>query len=479
MNSIYPSWLSKQMLSGIRGFNVCAYLVALEGWRRGLELKWYYNPYLLSDIKGVGYNPTGKFFSLSNGKKTHFFFRSRGDEVSNEAINIASDKELTKKYLIKANVPVSEGTFFDVSDDVQSILDKARDVTYPLVIKPALGSLGKGVITNIRTEEELKHSIAYVNSEFPYDKYIIERFITGDDYRIYVMGDKVLGAFKRIAANVVGDGKRTISELIKEKNEERNLNPYLSAKPIKINRNLLEYIGREGKSLEDIPDENEVVFLQGLSNITSGGDSIDVTKKLPDNIKKVAINTIKAIPNLVHAGIDVIINEEEITVIEVNATAGITSHHFPMFGDPQNIPAGIIDYYFPDTKGVEKADDNIYYDQKKVLDLLEGKIVENIEIPKAPLGDLFAKRYVVVGNVQGVNFRKWVRKKALDNNLNGYTRNLTNGNVVVVVAGIDKEKVEAFKEICMEGPSRAQVRLVKEFVWDKQIKAGFEIRKSK
>src|SRR5690625_6731503 len=73
----FPAWLTKQMVSDIRGFNLDAYLVALEGWRRGLALKWYGDPSVVTDLKIIGFSPLGKTFSLSDDNMTHFFYRSR------------------------------------------------------------------------------------------------------------------------------------------------------------------------------------------------------------------------------------------------------------------------------------------------------------------------------------------------------------------------------------------------------------------
>src|SRR5699024_6026699 len=98
----FPKWISKQMVAGIRGFNLDAYLVALEGWRRGLTLKWYGDPSAVTDLKIIGFYPLGKTFSLSSKDKTHFFYRSRGDKVANEAVDIGANKHTTKEFLKKA-----------------------------------------------------------------------------------------------------------------------------------------------------------------------------------------------------------------------------------------------------------------------------------------------------------------------------------------------------------------------------------------
>src|SRR5690625_441998 len=133
------------MVKGVKGFNLDAYLLALEGWRRGLTLKWYYNPSQVTDMKIIGFFPLGKSFSLSNSNRTHYFYRSRGDKVDNSAVEICSDKHLTKQKLIEANINVPLGKRFDLQTSNEEILALSEEIGFPLVIKPTYGSLGKGV----------------------------------------------------------------------------------------------------------------------------------------------------------------------------------------------------------------------------------------------------------------------------------------------------------------------------------------------
>ncbi|MFC4025026.1 acylphosphatase [Oceanobacillus longus] len=476
MNEDYPYWLSKQMLSGVRGFNLCANLVALEGWRRGLNLNWYYNASEFTDLKTIGFQPIGKTFSLSSTDDTHFFFRSRGDKVSNEAVDIGTSKEETKKYLSKAGVPTPEGFRFTSEEKEDEIINVALKIGYPLVLKPTYGSLGKGVITDIQTEEELRRSLKYVLEEFDYSDFLIERYIFGEDYRVYVIEDKVIGAIKRIPANVVGNGKNTVQELINIKNQARKANPHLSTRLIKIDPEVEEFLKNQQLSLDDILKNGDVIYLKGKSNISSGGDSIDFTEEITPEMKSVAINAVKAVPGLNHAGIDLIANDNEIVVIEINATAVIASHLFPMYGKPRNIPEAIIDYYFPETIGKGSQSTKIYFDFKSIFNLLRSSSITQIEVADAPVGELYAKRYVISGKVQNVGYRNWIRNQALQRNLHGYTRNLKNGKVVVVVGSQDRKMVEEFKEVCMKGPLKSNVVDVQEYIWESQVNIGFEIR---
>src|SRR5699024_11373400 len=106
---------------------------------------------------------------------------------------------------------------------------------------------------------------------------LVERFVDGVDYRIYVAGDKVLAARKRLPAFVVGDGESSIEKLVEEKNNQRKENPYLSKKTIAFDQDLFQSIKKQGHILQGIPELNELVYLKGQSNIAAGGEPIDVT----------------------------------------------------------------------------------------------------------------------------------------------------------------------------------------------------------
>lgn len=466
------------MVKGVKGFNLDAYLLALEGWRRGLTLTWYYDPSQVTDLKIIGFFPLGKSFSLSDGKKTHFFYRSRGDKVHNTAVDICSDKHLTKKKLSEANVKVPNGKRFDIQDSEDEILTFTRELGFPLVVKPTYGSLGKGVSINVNSETEVLQSVEHI-AQIGYDDFIVERFFAGDDLRVYVVNDQVVAATRRVPANVIGDGKSTIRQLIENKNKKRSENPYLAKYLITIDDNLIEFIAKKGFNLESVPTENETVYLRGAANIAAGGDPIDVTDQLSDDVKMLAIQAIKAIPGLHHAGVDILVNEDSAVVIEINTTSDISMHLFPFEGKPRNVPEPIIDDYFPETKGLAVERTKIYFDYRKINNLLQRAVVQEFQVTDAPAGKLYAKRYVLSGKVQKVGFRKWIRREALKRNLHGYVRNLRNGKVVVVVGSDNKKLVDDFKNICLQGPPKAKVDNIQEYVWDTQMKVGFEIRRTR
>src|SRR5699024_4802264 len=243
----------------------------LEGWRRGLTLTWYDDLSKKKDMRIVGFNPLGKSFSLSekDGENLHYFYRSRGDKVSNEAVDTVHHKDKAKEYLKKSKVSTPKG--IKVNQDInQTTLKKAiKSLKYPLVVKPALGSLGKGVTTNIQSDDELFQAIQQVKENYEdYQDLIIEEYVEGEEYRVYVVDNEVVAATKRIAANVIGDGVSTIKQLIEKKNEIRKENPYLAKKLIKIDDTVITYLNKQEITIDDVPQKNEYIRLKGQANIS-------------------------------------------------------------------------------------------------------------------------------------------------------------------------------------------------------------------
>src|SRR5699024_2723201 len=117
------------------------------------------------------------------------------------------------------------------------------------------------------------------------------------------------------------------------------------------------------------------------------------------------------------------------------------------------------------------------FDLRDVLVPLNSKSAEEITVTRCPTNIECAKRYIIQGKVQNVGFRRWIRKKALEADLYGHAKNLKNGDLEVMVAGLT-EDVKNFKQICETGPQKSSVTLVDEKDWTKPIKVGFEIKKT-
>lgn len=472
----FPNWITKPMIKGISSFSLDAYLLALEGWRRGLNLKWYYDFSQLTDLKVIGYNPSGKQFSLSDGKKTHFFYRSRGDLVSNEAVEIGTDKMMTKTYLVNNHVSTPQGKSFNITNSTDDIIDYvSTNMEYPVVIKPALGSLGKGVFTNISTENDIKFAVEQIRNKFGYNDVLVEEYIEGEEFRAYVVGNELVACTKKIPPHVIGDGDSTISELITQKNEIRKNNPHLSKKLIKIDDLLEKLLTDKGLSLDSILNKNEKLILNRVANTTIGAESININEGIPDDIKKQAVLALQALPCIGHAGVDMILKDHKAYVLEINPTASYLQHVFPFKGKSINVPQKIIDYYFPELSN--KTNNNlVYFNYKKLNEIILNRSVDLVEVTNVEEGKVYVTRLIIEGKVQGVGYRNWARSQANKMGINGYVKNLKNGNVVIIAWSTDQNKLNNFKQLCFTGPKKSNVNKIKELEWDKQLVIGFEKR---
>ena len=467
--------LTNEMMIGARNNNLCSYVIALEGWRRGLTLTFYSRK-----VKQDTLHVPGCLFSLSDGQETHMFYKSRGMRVKNEAFSIGDNKILTKKELEKNGVPVPKGDIFSKEAKNEEIIAYAKEIGYPVVLKPSNAAQGKGVIANIENESFLRKSLEHVRNELKYKEVILEEHVSGEEYRVYVMEDEVIAVLNRVPANVVGDGKQTIQELINTKNKQRKKNPRLFSCLIKVDYEIENILARRKLSLSSVPDVNELVYLREKSNISTGGDSIDLTDEFPEEIKKIAVSALKQIPNFPNGGVDIMVDyskpiDQAAKVIELTPVPQIGSLIFPMKGKGRDIPSAVIDFYFPNTKEFKNNNSNIYFDLRNVLSPLMSKSASEVTVIPCPDYIDTQIKYVIKGKVQDVGFRRWIRKKALEADLYGSAQNLKDGSLVVAVAG-EGESVAAFKKVCKQGPERAVIVEVTEIPWDGAIKVGFEIK---
>ncbi len=292
-------------------------------------------------------------FQLGYGKSARRIQATITDRTSCLAVDCASDKELTKEILNRSGIPVPLGK---VTEGPQEAVEAARELGYPVVVKPYNGNQGKGVSIDLRSSEEVEKGF-YIAKAFS-DKILVEEYVKGKHYRIAVVGEKVVAVAQRLAAHVVGNGKNTIRELIERENQNP-LRGYGHEKPltkIKIDEVMSLLLEKTNKSLEDIPQVDEVVLLRENANLSTGGTAIDVTDDIdPENVK-LAVAAAKLI-GLDVAGIDITtpdislpLQENGGAVIEVNACPGIRMHHFPSQGKARNVAREIVEMLFPEGK---------------------------------------------------------------------------------------------------------------------------------
>lgn len=471
--------LTSEIVSDAQGNFLDAYVVALEGWRRGLTLRWHVkDSEKFAEMRTWSVDQPGQLFSLSSKERTHYFFRTRGDKVTNEAVDIGRDKEKTKQALVSKGITMPEGKEFTAEASNEEVMEYAAKLGFPVVVKPTNGSFGKGVVTNISSSGELEHTLDYVRTDLNYPEVIVEQYIPGKEYRLYVVDHQVVGAMNRIPANVTGDGINSIQSLIEIKNKERSLNPRLISCPIPVNKEVEVFIARKGYTLDSVPDNGDYIALSEKTNISTGGDPIDVFDSIPAYVKEAAINALHEIPGLEHGAVDLIVHEEteEPYVIELNPTANLGGLLFPIQGKSRDIPKAIIDYYFPETKRETLEQVTTYFDFHDVIEPLQAKDAYSTTVTPCPQERLFTKKYTVSGNVMDIGYHRGLRKHAFERFLHGYIMTLEEGDIEIIVGGTDPEMVEDFKNAIWEDEERGQVFEVQAEDTDVPIKVGFEIK---
>lgn len=270
--------------------------------------------------------------------------------TSNIAVDIACDKEETKALLEAAEIPVPSGTVVRTEAGLEEAVEKFG---YPLVIKPIDGNHGKGNTTNITTWEQ---ALTAFGAAQKYGRSsIVEKFITGYDFRILVINYKFVCAALRTPASVTGDGSSTIQQLIDITNTDprRGYGHEKVLTQITIDQFTQKMLDEKNYTLDTIPPKGELVMVKPTANLSTGGTSNDVTDQVhPANI--FMCERIAKIIGLDICGIDIMandlrtpVNENGGAILEVNAAPGFRMHIDPSEGLARNVAEPVVDMLFP------------------------------------------------------------------------------------------------------------------------------------
>jgi len=274
-------------------------------------------------------------------------------KTSSIAVDMACNKELTKKMLDMASIPVANGDICVDEDDLSKTIEK---IGYPIVLKPLDGNHGKGASINVTNWEDAVSGLAFAK-EYS-NRIIVEKFITGFDFRILVIDNKLVAAAKRVPANVVGDGTKNIQELIALTNLDprRGYGHENVLTKIDVDRDTEDLLEKLNYTLETIPRKGETVYLKSTANLSTGGTSVDVTDMMhPENI--FLAERISRVIGLDICGVDIMaenltqpLKENGGVILEVNAAPGFRMHLAPSEGLPRNVAAPVIDMLYPPGK---------------------------------------------------------------------------------------------------------------------------------
>jgi cyanophycin synthetase len=291
----------------------------------------------------------GSMVRFGWGSKQRRIQAAEMDITSAIAEAIAQDKDLTKKLLAAAGVPVPTGR--EVSD-AEDAWKAACEIGLPVVVKPNDGNQGKGVTVNITTREQLVGAYE-VAREFR-NTILVERYMPGNDFRLLVVGDKMVAAARRDPPKVVGDGVLTIAQLVDQVNLDprRGSGHSTSLTKIRFDDIARSCLATQGLTDESVPVKGQRVNLRNNANLSTGGSATDVTDDVHPEVAARAVAAAHMV-GLDICGVDVVcdsilrpIEEQGGGVVEVNAAPGLRMHLSPSFGKGRAVGEAIISSMF-------------------------------------------------------------------------------------------------------------------------------------
>lgn len=291
----------------------------------------------------------GNLVQLGYGAAQRRIWTAETDRTSAIAEGIASDKDMTKNLLASCGVPVPEGA---IARSADAAWEEAADIGLPVVVKPIDANHGRGVSLNLNTEAEVRAAYVIASEEGESRSVLVERFITGSEHRLLVVGRKVVAVARGESLWVTGDGRQNVAELcdsqinIDPRRGESEEFPLSPVEPRKSEENQLQ-LKRQGLTPDTVPPAGQKVLIQMNGNVAD-----DVTDRLHPDVAHAAALAARIV-GLDIAGIDLVCEdisrpllEQRGAIIEVNASPGLLAHTKPASGTARNVGKDIIEHLF-------------------------------------------------------------------------------------------------------------------------------------
>ena len=281
------------------------------------------------------------------------------------AVYACNNKKITSNLLQQAGISVPRGFRVRKDSSNEYLTDVYDNLNKPLVVKPTDGTWGENISVNITTHDQYFEAVdlAFAYSIKKKRGVIVEEMFDGIEYRVLCTRNKVIGVLKRVPANVIGNGKDTISKLIKLKNQEEIRGTKGSDKShLKIikDKKLKNYLTEQGMDLDTVLAKDQKVFLRKVSNISQGGSAYDYTDKVHPSVKEISLKAINTIPGLAFAGIDFMSSDitkqqtkDNYVIIEINDSPGFDIHDIPYEGKNRHAAREFLFLIFPELRDIK------------------------------------------------------------------------------------------------------------------------------
>lgn len=268
-----------------------------------------------------------------------------------------ADKTVSKGLLSASGVRVADGQSFTAGQK-KAAWNYAQELKGPFVVKPVTGEGGKGVTTNVTTEAQFELAWDKVLNKSAYGTragILIERFVTGGDHRIVVVGDKVVAALRKWPLYLIGDGVSTIPELIELKREGRKLNDFTKKKKFEITPTVRQTMKEKGLTKDLVLPKGKYVELDTVGNLAAGGESENIpVQDIHPGFIEAAVTAHRCMDGIEICGLDLLAEDltkdpegQSWAVCELNLNSDIGLNHFPVKGEPVDVAGAYVEHYFP------------------------------------------------------------------------------------------------------------------------------------
>tara|TARA_R110002126_G_scaffold279836_1_gene426945 strand:- start:105701 stop:108322 length:2622 start_codon:yes stop_codon:yes gene_type:complete len=287
---------------------------------------------------------------LGHGSKQRRIQATMTDRTTALSVEIADEKFRTKEMLRRAGIPTPDGA---ITETLEDALRTAKNIGYPVAVKPEIGNHGRGITARVLNEKELE--IAFSSATRIHSSVIVEKTLSGHDFRVLVIDGKLVAAALREPAYVIGDGKSSIATLIEETNKDprRGLGHEKMLTAITVDHMVERLLSFSGYTLNDVLPAAEKLYLKSTANISTGGTARDVTDEVHPDVVLMCERIARIIGmdcmgiDIVAEGLDKPLNKNNAGVVEVNAAPGFRMHLEPSEGKPRNVAKPFVEMLFP------------------------------------------------------------------------------------------------------------------------------------
>ena len=303
----------------------------------------------LRGIPALRFNDVG-YVQLGYGFKQRRIQATMTDRTSALAVEIADEKFRTKELLRRSGIPTPEGAIVETPGEAVRV---SKRLGYPVAVKPAVGNHGRGITARVSDAEGLES--AFASAHKICDSVIVERSLTGLDFRVLVIAGDLVAAALREPAYIVGDGTSSIGQLIDQVNKDprRGIGHERMLTAIVIDHMTERLLSFRGYQINDVLSAKEKLYLKSTANLSTGGTARDVTDEVHQDVRLMCERIARIVGmdcigiDIMAPGLDQALTSDSAGIVEVNAAPGFRMHLDPTEGEARNVAKPFVEMLFP------------------------------------------------------------------------------------------------------------------------------------